>query len=200
MRYPGATWACLVLLSIPMLLRAEEVIKPSVPHGSILKVLQTDGRYKILLAALKDTALEKTLAGNEALTLFAPLDEAFERVPKLAALLANREKLDQVLARHAVNGVLDTTELRKVTSLQPQAGEALKVRPGDKFIEINDAKILVPDVRVPKGIVHGIDHVLMTDNDSMMREAGAAIERGLKNGAEKVEEVFDGKSSEEKTK
>ena len=42
------------------------------------------------------------------------------------------------------------------------------------------------------GVVHGIDHVLMKENDSILRETGKKVEQGLKKGAEKIKDAFDG--------
>lgn len=168
--------------------------QPAQVTKTIYQSLKDNGRYKILLGAIADTDFARTLDSETTLTFFAPMDEAFERVPKLAALLNDRDKLIEVLNRHIVESkALDTTDLRKESILIPKSGKELKVKPGDRYIEINDAKILSADNRAGNGIFHGIDHVLMKDNDSMLREAGAAIERTLKKGAEKVEHTFDGK-------
>lgn len=167
--------------------------------NSALDILKADGHFKVLLAALKDAELEKTLGGDGVFTFFAPLDEAFARVPKLAELLGDREKLRQVLNRHLVpERAIDTVALGNMRSLQPLEGETLKVDPGKHALEINDAKILVPDRRTGKAIVHGIDHVLMKENDSMLREAGGAIENGLKKGAEKIKDAFQTKTANDK--
>ncbi|MCW8129167.1 MAG: fasciclin domain-containing protein [Planctomycetota bacterium] len=161
---------------------------------TIHQSLKADGRYKILLGAIADTDFEKALDAEGTMTFFAPMDEAFERVPKLSALLNDRPRLLEVLDRHVLdNRALDTADLRTERVLIPKAGKELKVKPGGEYIEINDAKILSADNRASNGIVHGIDHVLMVNNDSMLREAAEAIERGLKKGAEKVEHTFDGK-------
>lgn len=165
---------------------------------SVLESLKLDGRFKILLSTLKDTELERTLAGGRFFTFFAPMDEAFERVPKLAELLENKEKLLHVLNRHLIPGrTLDTEALWKEIVLQPKEGKELKVKYSEKSIGINDAKILLRDLRGKEGIAHGIDHVLMDENDSFMRSAGGTIERGLKKGTRKIKETFKGKGDNE---
>ncbi|MBE7466053.1 MAG: fasciclin domain-containing protein [Planctomycetes bacterium] len=163
------------------------------PDRSMLEMLQKDGHYKILLAALNGTELEKTLAGKGRYTFFAPRDEAFERVPDLSKLLDDAPRLQAVLNRHLLDGLaLETKALRDLRRLTPKQGEELEVSGGKegKPIEINDAKILAPDGKASNGILHGIDHVLMKNNDSMLREAGAAVERGIKKGVEDVKNAF----------
>ena len=61
-----------------------------------------------LTAAIEQAGLAKTLDSAEALTVFAPTDDAFAAIPKkdLNALLADQEALTQVLTHHVVEGQL----------------------------------------------------------------------------------------------
>ncbi|MCZ7646972.1 MAG: fasciclin domain-containing protein [Planctomycetota bacterium] len=166
-----------------------------------LEVLKADVNYSILVAAVQGTEVEHILQDRKGITFFAPLNEAFERVPKLAELLADKPRLTAVLKRHVIpNYVIALNRLRELEAVQPLEGEILEIEQGDKHLEINDAKILVPDVPAANGIVHGIDHVLMKNNDSMLREAGAAIERSLKHAAEEVGDAFGDTENAETSK
>lgn len=172
--------------------QAEE--KPVEREESIHYALKADGQYRILLTAMQNTELETILMSPGSRTFFAPTDKAFERVPKLADLLADRAHLISVLNRHLIQDrSIDTTELSHMSIIVPKEGKELKVKAEKSHIEINDARIVMPDRRTKNGIVHGIDHVLMDGNDSLLREAGEKIESGLKEGARKVKETFNGK-------
>lgn len=174
---------------------------PANKTQSIMEQLRADGRYLILVAALKDTELEKILAGEGHYTFFAPTDDAFGRVPKLGELLHDSENLRNVLEHHlVVNRVVDTTVLRTLRTLQPKQGELLEVNPGDSNIKINDAKIVAPDLLASNGILHGIDRVLMKENTSTLGEAGRTIEHGLKEGAHKIKDAFSDTKSDSKDK
>ena len=180
--------------------RPEPLVPTTTPADktqSIMEQLRADGRYLILVAALKDTELEKTLSGKGRYTFFAPTDDAFGRVPRLGDLLHDSEKLRTVLEHHlVVDQVVDTTVLRTLRTLQPAEGEVLDVKPGDSSIKINDAKIVAPDLLASNGILHGIDHVLMKENGSVLGEAGRTVEHGLKKGARKIKNAFSGKKSD----
>jgi uncharacterized surface protein with fasciclin (FAS1) repeats len=153
---------------------------------SVMGLLNADGRYKILVDALTRTGLDKTLDTAGPSTFFAPTDEAFQRVPKLADLLADDVRMKQVLSRHLITQRrLDTAMLRSETTLVPMQGETLKVKSLDALY-INDAKVVHPNNDTKTSLVHGIDHVLMDYNDSVVRETGETIERGVKKGADKV--------------
>lgn len=161
--------------------------------ATILERLEKDGNYTILLAALKDSGVDKTLEGKGKFTFFAPNNKAFEKVPTLAELLGDKEKLGAILRHHIIAGQeMTTKEIAQKKQLTPLEGEPLEVEVNKDEIEINDAKIVQSDIRASNGIYHGIDHVLMKENDSMLREFGSAVERGLKKGAKKIEDAVNG--------
>jgi uncharacterized surface protein with fasciclin (FAS1) repeats len=157
---------------------------------TVMDVLESNGHYKILVSALNTTGLSEKLNTAGPYTFFAPTDEAFQRVPKLSELLANDAELKIVLMHHIIeNRRLDTMLLRGESMLIPMTGKALKVSAGPELHIDDDAKIVNPNNDTRTGIVHGIDHVLMKNNDSALGEAGATVEQGLKDGTDKV---YDG--------
>lgn len=157
----------------------------------LMDVLKADGRYKILVSALESTGLDTKLDAAGTVTFFAPTDKAFQRVPKLAELLRDNARLAAILRHHVLeNRRLDTHMLRSEALLTPMEGKAIKITAQETSILLDDdAKIVHPNADLRNGLLHGIDHVLMENNDSMLREAGATVEEGVKDGAKKV---YDG--------
>ena len=151
------------------------------PFANIMEVLKADGRYKILTAALEDTSLDERLRSTGPYTIFAPTDEAFQKVPKLAELLHDTERLRAVLSRHIVWGYLDAQALWGISLLAPINGQALRIA-GKNFL-IEDAGVVQPNLQAPNGIIHGLSRVIMDDSVSVLREAGAKIEETVKAGA-----------------
>jgi uncharacterized surface protein with fasciclin (FAS1) repeats len=168
-----------------------------------IEVLRTNGRYKILLMALEDTNTTELLRRKEPTTLFAPTDEAFQKVPKLADLLHDHERLERVLRNHVIIGErVSYSELRGRNALIMYGGEKVDVRSDGR--NVNDAQIETPDIEAGTVVIHGIDKVLMENNDSKLRQAGETLEAGvkfagekvydgLKTGAEKVKDTFEPK-------
>ncbi len=66
---------------------------------------------KTLVAAVTEAGLVETLNTAEGLTVFAPTDEAFAKIPKadLDALLADKAALTKVLTHHVVGVPLGST-------------------------------------------------------------------------------------------
>jgi uncharacterized surface protein with fasciclin (FAS1) repeats len=66
------------------------------------------GNFKTLVVAVQKAGLVETLKGKGPLTVFAPTDEAFAKIPKaqLDALLMDKSKLSAVLTYHVVPGLV----------------------------------------------------------------------------------------------
>jgi len=153
-----------------------------------IKVLRDDGRYKILLMALDETNTTELLRRKEPSTFFAPTDEAFQKVPKLADLLRDHARLERVLRNHVIVGNrVSYMDLPGRKSLVMYGGETVDVRSNGR--NVNDAKIETPDVEAGTVLIHGIDKVLMENNDSKLRQAGETLEGGVKFAGQKV---YDG--------
>jgi len=164
--------------------------KPRAVDLGIIEVLKADGRYKILVSALETTGVAKTLDLGGPYTFFAPTDEAFQRVPKLADLLKDEAYLAAVLRHHVVDTQrFDTQTLRSQVLITPLQGKPLKITTEPEIRIDDDARIVQPNRDMKTGVYHGIDHVLMANNDSALRNGAAAVEESVKDGAKKV---YDG--------
>ena len=84
----------------------DSVILPS--EDNIPTVATKAGKFNTLLAAAKAAGLVDALSGDKALTVFAPTDDAFAKLPKdtVASLLKpeNKDKLKAILLFHVVEG------------------------------------------------------------------------------------------------
>lgn len=152
------------------------------PTANLMTVLEEQGRYKILLAALRDTELDRLLGEPGPLTIFAPTDAAFARVPKLEDLLADRMRLESVLMHHVCIGQFDRTALKGIAELRPLDGRCIATAGG--HAALRDAQLVQPDLRAWNGIAHGIDRLLVreTPSPSWLREAGETVKEDLRAG------------------
>ena len=118
---------------------------------------------KTLVAAVTAADLVDTLNSAPALTVFAPTDDAFAKIPKkdLDAVLADKPTLTKILTHHVVEGQLGPDEIAgKQTTL---AGDTLKVKgSGEDFTVAKDnAKVLCGNITTANATVYVIDTVLM---------------------------------------
>ncbi len=120
-----------------------------------------------LAEAVKAAGLVDTLKGPGPFTVFAPTDEAFNKIPKADwdMLLKDPMKLKEVLTFHVVEGKMMTEDLKEHEYLQALNGGELMIDAKSwhlhKNIKVNGANIIKPDLVVDNGVCHAIDKVLM---------------------------------------
>lgn len=141
----------------------DSVILP--PSKNIAEVATEAGSFKTLLAAAKAAGLVGAVTGDEPLTIFAPTDEAFAKLPKgtIASLLepANKEKLAGILKYHVVAGRVFASDVVGKKSVKTLQGSKAKVKVDGKTVMIDGAKILKTDIRCSNGVIHVIDSVIL---------------------------------------
>ncbi|MGW2279968.1 fasciclin domain-containing protein [Streptomyces sp. NBC_01335] len=116
-----------------------------------------------LVTAVKAAGLVDTLNSAENITVFAPTNEAFAKVPKadLEKLLANKEELTKVLTYHVVGEKIAPKQLSKGSFTTLEKGK-LTTSGSDMTYTVNDsAKIVCGNVRTANATVYIVDSVLM---------------------------------------
>ena len=116
--------------------------------------------FDTLTAAAKAAGLAETLS-TETLTVFAPNDEAFAKLPAgtVEGLHFDKEKLTEILTYHIVAGKHMASELMNMRSIKTLQGGELELN--IKKSMVNDAKVLRPDIECSNGVCHMIDSVLI---------------------------------------
>ena len=120
-----------------------------------------------LAEALKAAGLVDTLKGPGPFTVFAPTDEAFNKIPKadMDMLMSDPMKLKDLLTFHVVEGKMMAADLKEHEYLQALNGGELRIDAKSwhlhRNIKVNDANIIKADQVVDNGVCHAIDKVLM---------------------------------------
>ena len=121
------------------------------------------GDFKILAAALEKAGLVETLKGAGPYTVFAPTDQAFEKLLKelnvTAEELLNREDLKNILLYHVVPGKVMSTDLQNGMKVKTLAGKEVIISLNP--VKVNNATVVKPDVEASNGVIHVIDAVLL---------------------------------------
>merc|ERR1712113_69965 len=131
---------------------------------TLVEVIDEDYDLNTLLTAVAAAGLAETVQTAEALTIFAPTDEAFAAIPSdiLGCLLEpdNVETLQSVLLYHVVGGTVLSTDLSNgdVATLQ---GESVTVDISESGVKINESNVIAVDIAASNGVVHKIDSVLL---------------------------------------
>lgn len=132
------------------------------PGKDIVDIAVESGEFDTLVAAVKAAGLVETLKGDGPFTVFAPTDEAFAKIPEdqLAALLANKDALTEVLTYHVVAGAVTSSDVAKLDSAKTVQGESIEIDTSDG-VRVNGAKVVTADIRASNGVIHVIGTVIM---------------------------------------
>jgi uncharacterized surface protein with fasciclin (FAS1) repeats len=126
-------------------------------------VLQADGEFDVLQAAVVRAGLGDTLNGTRQFTVFAPTDAAFVTtlgvVNEAAAIAAvnslDLQVLENILLFHVSNGRRNSTSILAAPGYVMLNGQKLTRE------QLSAAGIATADVSASNGIVHVINHVLL---------------------------------------
>lgn len=137
---------------------------------NIVNVASETENLSTLVKALKAAGLVETLEGEGPFTVFAPTNEAFNKLPEgtLESLLMpeNKEKLKQILTYHVVAGKVASGDLVNGMTAETVEGSEIRITMGD-HVMINDATVVTADVEASNGVVHIIDTVIMPPQKEM---------------------------------
>lgn len=141
----------------------DSVILPA--SDNIPAVATKAGKFSTLLAAAKAAGLVDALSGDKDLTVFAPTDEAFGKLPKgtVESLLKpeNVDKLKGILLFHVVEGRVYSEDAVKAKTAATLQGGKVEISVKDGAAYVNGAKILATDIDAGNGVIHVIDSVIL---------------------------------------
>ena len=116
-----------------------------------------------LVAAVGEADLGDTLNSAEDITVFAPANDAFEKIPQedLDALLADQDQLTEVLTYHVVEGRQTPADLEDGTFTSLQGGDVTTEGSGEDFTVNGDSAVVCGNVQTANATVYIVDTVLM---------------------------------------
>lgn len=130
---------------------------------NIVQVAATNKQFSTLVTLVKKAGLVNALSGTTKLTVFAPTDAAFAKVPKatLSELAKNKRLLVKVLEYHVLPGVVPASKVLKLHSAKTLDGARVhfSVRGGHAYV--NQAQIIKTNIRASNGLIHVINAVLI---------------------------------------
>jgi uncharacterized surface protein with fasciclin (FAS1) repeats len=130
--------------------------------ADIVDTAVSAGQFNTLVKAVQAAGLVDTLKGKGPFTVFAPTDAAFAKLPAgtLEALLADKQKLAQVLTYHVVPGKVTAADV-KPGSVQTVQGQFLSMQADRSGVTVNSARVVKADVMADNGVIHVIDTVVL---------------------------------------
>jgi uncharacterized surface protein with fasciclin (FAS1) repeats len=130
--------------------------------SNIVETANQAGQFNTLVDAVRRAGLQETLQGPGPFTVFAPTDEAFQKIPQdtLDKLLQDTTRLQKVLKNHVVPRKMMASEVQQAETVSTVEGKEVRITT-EGGPKIEDAKIVQTDIQADNGVIHGIDKVLM---------------------------------------
>ena len=143
----------------------DSVILPA--EKDIVDTAAGAGKFGTLIAAAKAAGLVDTLKGDGPLTVFAPTDAAFAKLPEgtVAALLKpeNKSKLQAILTYHVVAGRVYSEDVVNLSHAKTVNGQNVDISVSDKGVMVDNARVVATDIDTSNGVIHVIDSVILPE-------------------------------------
>lgn len=137
-------------------------------NENIVAVAAGNPQFTTLVSLVKKAGLVGALSGKDKLTVFAPNNAAFAKVPKatLDALAKDKALLRAVLTYHVVKGAVPASKVVTLNgkSVKTLNGASVKVRitgNAKKSVYVNNSKVVKTDIAASNGVIHVINRVLL---------------------------------------
>ncbi|KJD33677.1 hypothetical protein PK35_07125 [Tamlana nanhaiensis] len=147
------------------------------PTKNIIENAVNSKDHTTLVAAVKAADLVETLMGEGPFTVFAPTNEAFNKLPNgtVESLLKpeNKKTLQTILTYHVVAGKWNASDVVKLVkdnkgkaTVKTVSGGTITLWLKGKDVYVKDengnsAKVTIADVNQSNGVIHVIDKVLL---------------------------------------
>jgi len=119
-------------------------------------------QFSTLVSLVKQAGLAGALS-TKTVTVFAPTNAAFAKVPKatLAKLGKDKALLKKVLLYHVVAGRVPASKVVGLSSVKTLEGGALPIMVDGSKVTVGGANVVKTDIGARNGIIHVIDSVLI---------------------------------------
>jgi uncharacterized surface protein with fasciclin (FAS1) repeats len=130
--------------------------------ADIVETAINAGSFNTLVKAVEAAGLVDFLKTPGPYTVFAPVDQAFERLPEgtLDELLQDIPKLKKILTYHVVFGDVRSDNLLEIEEAETVEGSIIAVDTSNGY-KVNQAVVITPDILTDNGVIHVIDSILM---------------------------------------
>lgn len=136
-------------------------------NKNIVEIAASNENFTTLVAAVKAANLVDALSAPGSLTVFAPTNSAFAKLPvgTVEALLANIPALTNILTYHVLGEEKSPSKLVKEKLARTLQGSDVRVcLDGSLELKINKSKVILKPIYASNGVIYIIDSVLIPQN------------------------------------
>lgn len=131
---------------------------------NILQIAKSSSDHETLATAIEAAGVQNVLVNAGPLTVFAPNDAAFDKLPDgtVSDLLKpeNKSKLAKIITSHASPANLTESQLTEGRQIYLATGQYIDVEKKEGETYVNGAKVLA-SIDASNGMIHVIDKVFL---------------------------------------
>ncbi|MCP4910271.1 MAG: fasciclin domain-containing protein [Bacteroidetes bacterium] len=150
--------------------KGQSAVVDNVSDANVLQVAKSLDDFSTLVVAIEAAGVEDAVVNTGPLTIFAPVNAAFDKLPEgtVADLLKpeNKSTLAFILTNHVAPANYPEKQLKKQAKkgrkLYMASGKYLVVENKDDGIYVGGTKV-IKSVKVSNGWIHVIDNVLVPE-------------------------------------
>jgi uncharacterized surface protein with fasciclin (FAS1) repeats len=153
---------------------------PAVQAADVVKAAGQIDELSTLVALVGGVdGLADTLATTDNITVFAPTNDAFAKMPRVLnrAIERNPDILVSILTYHVAGDRLRAADVVGMRSIPTLEGSSINVRTAGSNVFLNNARITAVDIETSNATVHTINNVLIPWH-SILRDVIAALRHG----------------------
>ena len=134
---------------------------------TIVEVAAETDDLSTLVQALERADLIETLSSEGPFTVFAPTNEALDRILSLLPISdvgrLPRFVLRKLLLYHVVKGKYSSADLIEKDRLKTLVGLSVAIDADSATVQVNNAEVVVADVQASNGVIHLVDEIILPD-------------------------------------
>jgi transforming growth factor-beta-induced protein len=160
-----------IIHAIDTVIVPPSLLAPPAPTRNIVEIAVGNPQFSTLVALAQKANLVSVLSGGGPFTVFAPTNEAFEKLKAAApatydAVVNTPALLTKVLTYHAVAGSVQSAQAIEVAkqggTVQTIAGESITLSLKDSKLTLNGSStVITADILATNGVIHVIDTVIV---------------------------------------
>ena len=157
----------ITILTVCMVLLATTQQSLAQGGGRLTDVLSGDGRFSTYLSALETANLTSTMNNWSNVTVIAPTNDAFNRMPASlrSSIFADPNgKLKNLLLNFVIPGAIDTSRIHQISSARTASGNTVVITQVNGEVILNGHATLISVHNVSNGIVYGSEEVILPPN------------------------------------
>ena len=134
------------------------VLPEAAKSQKIMSVIKDHSNLSSFANALEANGIDRELSGNGPYTIFAPVNESFDKEVSGKSLTSSSVK--NLLLNHIMTGYATERNMKVMSRATSLGGVTLVLKTSENPVKINNAEVLEMNIKAQNGVLHIIKGTL----------------------------------------